>query len=174
LKLLSTNGAKMFDTNKIIDRYRNEILSTVIADFITLGQGVAGTQALASEKIDLFLNAIQSWVGQIEAVFNRFGIPRLMEINNIKDYYPKLTAGKVKKSDVDQLTKNLLIMSQAGMDLFPSDNVDRHVRDELGIPAKSDEDDEFFESTHLAELAVLEGKNKTPKANINDTTGAID
>ena len=172
LTLLSSNGAKMFDTNKIIERYRNEILSTVIADFITLGQGVAGTQALAETKVELFLNAIESWVGQVESVFNRFAIPRLLELNGITTNLPTLQAEEVKQSDVDQFSKNLLILSQAGMDLFPSDSVDEFVRNKMGLPAKSDKDDEWFQAAHEAELESLIMDQKLPKPNINDTTGA--
>ena len=171
IELLSSNGGKMFDTNKIIDRYRNEILSTVIADFITLGQGVAGTQALAQTKVDLFLNAIQSWVGQIEAVFNRFAIPRLMKINGITTDFPTLSAGKIKKTDVDQLAKNLLILSQAGMDLFPSESMDEHIRREVGLPKKTEQETDYFDEVHDQELENLK-PDALPKPNINDTTGA--
>lgn len=171
LSLLSSTGSKMFDTNKIIDRYRNEMLSTVIADFISLGQGVAGTQALAQTKVDLFLNAIQSWVGQIEAVFNRFAIPRLLKVNGIQDNLPKLKAEKIKKTDIDQLVKNLLILSQAGMDLFPSESVDEFVRSEVGLPDKTDKDDEFFNATHEAELEAQELAANPPPPNSGTTTG---
>lgn len=171
LSLLSSTGAKMFDTNKIIDRYRNEMLSTVIADFISLGQGVAGTQALAQTKVDLFLNAIQSWVGQIESVFNRFAIPRLLKVNGIEDKLPKLKAEKIKKTDIDQLVKNLLILSQAGMDLFPSESVDAHVRSEVGLPDKTAKDDEFFNATHEAELEAQELAANPPPPNSGTTTG---
>ncbi len=173
MKLLSSSGAKMFDTNKIIERYRNEILSTVIADFITLGQGVAGTQALAQTKVDLFLDAIQSWVGQIESVFNRFAIPRLLRLNGIKDNFPKLEAGKVKKTDIDQLSKNLLILAQAGMDVFPSDSMDEFVRNAVGLPDKTAEDEDWFDTAHELDLEEREAKVKsTGKPNVNDTGGA--
>lgn len=169
LSLLSSNGAKMFDTNKIIQRYKDEILSTVIADFISLGQGVAGTQALAQTKVDLFLNAIQSWVNQISAVFNRFGIPRLMEVNGIKDNIPKLSVEKVKKSDIDQFSKNILILSQAGMDLFPSESMEEFIREEVGLPKKAPEDEEFFNTKHELELENLDPK--IPEPHLNNTTG---
>jgi len=170
LSLLASPGAKQYDTCKIIERYRNEILSTVIADFITLGQGVAGTQALAQTKVDLFLNAIQSWVGQIEAVFNRFAIPRLFEVNGITENLPTLSAEKIKKTDLDQFAKNMLIMSQAGMDLFPSEALDEFVRNLLGLPENTKEDKTWFDEQHEAELESLKPDPK-PDPNVNDTTG---
>jgi len=172
LSLLSSNGAKQFDTNKVIERYRNEILSTVIADFITLGQGVAGTQALAQTKVDLFLNAIQSWVGQIESVFNRFAVPRLFGINNIESELPTIQAEKIKKTDVDQFVKNILILSQAGMDLFPSESLDEYIRTKLRLPEKSAKDDDWFEESHELELEGMNPTDNTEtKPHTNDTTG---
>ena len=174
LSLLSCNGAKMFDTNKTIERYRNEILSTVIADFITLGQGVAGTQALADTKVDLFLNAIESWVKQIEAVFNRFAITHLFKLNGITEKVPTLKATAIKKSDVDQTVKNISMLAQSGMELFPSPVIDAYIRDELNMPLRTKEEDELFskireqEAEKAKPLAPSGGGDKGPETDSSE------
>ncbi len=53
-ELVSTGGARQFDTNAIINRYDAKIAMTVLADFIMLGHQKVGSFALSSDKTELF------------------------------------------------------------------------------------------------------------------------
>ena len=53
-ELVSTGGARQFDTNAIINRYDTKIAMTVLADFIMLGHQKVGSFALSSDKTELF------------------------------------------------------------------------------------------------------------------------
>ncbi|GAF67643.1 unnamed protein product, partial [marine sediment metagenome] len=79
LELLSTGGKRNFDTNEIVNRFKQDIAMTVLADFILLGHKGVGSYALASSKTKLFATAIGTWVDVIQDVFNKTAIPRLFD-----------------------------------------------------------------------------------------------
>ncbi len=81
LTLLSAGNRRTFDTNEIIERYDKRIASTVMADFILLGQGDNGSWALSSDKTRLFSLAIGTYLDIICETFNSQGIPRLIDLN---------------------------------------------------------------------------------------------
>ena len=58
-ELVSTGGARQFDTNAIINRYDTKIAMTVLADFIMLGHQKVGSFALSSDKTELFFSCNQ-------------------------------------------------------------------------------------------------------------------
>lgn len=61
-ELVSTGGARQFDTNAIINRYDTKIAMTVLADFLMLGHNKVGSFALSSDKTELFLSRyLHSW-----------------------------------------------------------------------------------------------------------------
>lgn len=133
-KLLSTGGRRQFDTGKILDRYARNILSTMLADFIMLGQGATGSFALAESKTELFAVAIGSFLDAIAAVFNRFAIPRLLRLNTFTfDEPPVLTHGDIESIDIEKLSESVLRFSNAGMD-FSDEATQRHIRTQLGFP----------------------------------------
>ena len=61
-ELLSTGSRRQFDTNQVIDRYDKRIATTVLADFVMLGQQAVGSFALASSKTKIFALAIGTYL----------------------------------------------------------------------------------------------------------------
>ena len=49
-QLMSSGGARQFDTNAIIQRYEQRILMSVLADFILVGHQAQGSYALHTDK----------------------------------------------------------------------------------------------------------------------------
>lgn len=118
LKLLSSGGDRQFDTNDIVNRYKQDIAATVLADFILLGQQNVGSFALASSKTEIFGAAIGAWMDSIVEVFNRFMIPRLFTLNNFKvDNLPRLSHSDIESHDLEQLKGLLSVLFDAGMKL---------------------------------------------------------
>lgn len=140
LELLSTGGARQFDTNKIIDRYDTRMAMTVLADFIFLGHQQTGSFALSSNKTELFSMAIGSYLDIICQTFNSQGIPRLIDINGkhfegITDY-PKLIHGDIEDQDIEKLAKYIKEMAGIGI-LIPDDELEDFVRQVGHLPERT-------------------------------------
>lgn len=134
LELLSSSGARQFDTNEIISRYDKRIAATVMADFIMLGQDKVGSYSLSSDKTDMFAVALGAWLKSICDVLNRFAIPRLLKINNMPlEHAPEFAVSDVEKEDIEKTLEGVSKMVLAGV-LPPDEDVENKVRDLLDLP----------------------------------------
>ena len=141
LELLSAGNRRQFDTNQIIERYDKRIATTVIADFVMLGQDGVGSYALSSDKTRLFALAIGTYLDIICEVFNNQGIPRLIDINGdhfkgITDY-PKLVHGDIEDANLDKLGAFISQMVTAGI-LIPDETLEDFVRRAGNLPERDE------------------------------------
>lgn len=144
-KLLSTGGRRQFDTVKIVDRYDRRIASTMLADFILLGQeGRTGSFALAESKTALFAVAIGAFLDSIAQVFNRFAIPRLLRLNTFPNEggNPVMVHGDIESIDIDKLGDYVVKLFQAGLTLT-DEKTERFLRMSGGLPEREDDDPAF-------------------------------
>lgn len=140
-KLVSTGGARQFNTNDIIARYEQRMLQTVLADWVMLGHTQRGTQTLSQSKIDVFTSAISAWCQQIADVVNRYAIPRLLALNGMTPTtLPYLTHEKLNEPDLKELAPFITSLAAAGMPLFPDADIENHFRDLLDVPELTDEE----------------------------------
>jgi hypothetical protein len=140
LALLSTGGARQFDTSAIVGRYDSRIAMTVLADFVLLGHEKTGSWALASSKTNLFATALGAWLGSICDVFNRVAIPRLFALNTFRvTELPTLTHGDIESLDLSEIAQLITALSGAGAQLFPDESLERWARQKLGAPAPESE-----------------------------------
>lgn len=141
MKLLSTGGARQFDTNAIINRYDTKMAQTVMADFIMLGHENVGSFALSSDKTELFSMAIGAFLDVICETFNNQGIPSLIDINGSKfdgiTDYPYLSHGDINDRDITQLSTFLKDMIGVGV-LVPDEDLEDYVRDAAHLPERTD------------------------------------
>jgi hypothetical protein len=90
-----------------IQRYKLDILTSVIADFLVVGQssgGGKGTQTVGISKIDIFFQAIAGWLESIAAVLNRQLLPRIWELNNLDpDLMPEFSPDMTQRIDLNDL-----------------------------------------------------------------------
>lgn len=120
LKLLTSGGRRQFDTDKVIQRYDQRILMTVLADFLMLGHQKVGSFALSSDKTNLFGVALGAWLDSICAVVNRHAIPRLFKLNGRRtDRLPSLTHGDIESPDLTELGEYISKISGTGVRLNP-------------------------------------------------------
>ena len=139
LELLASSGKRQFDTNAIIDRYDKRIATSVLADFVMLGQQQVGSFALADSKTKIFALAIGAYLDVICEVFNNQGIPRLIDLNGehfkgITDY-PKMVHGDIEEVDLTQFSTYIKDMIGAGV-LVPDEQLEAEVRRVGGLPEK--------------------------------------
>ena len=139
LELLASSGKRQFDTNAIIERYDKRIATTVLADFIMLGQQQVGSFALADSKTKIFALAIGTYLNIICEVFNNQGIPRLIDLNgdHFKGItnYPKMTHGDIDEQDIVQFATYIKEMVGIGV-LEPDEELEKEVRRVGGLPEK--------------------------------------
>lgn len=91
-KLMSSGGARQFDTNAVIARRTSQMTMALLADFLTLGHGATGSYALSKDKTELFEIAISAWLDMIANVIVDQAFLPLMQLNAID---PALTPGLV-------------------------------------------------------------------------------
>lgn len=134
LQLLTTLGRRSFDLNATIQRMNKIIATSMLADFVLIGQESVGSFALASSKTKMFSVAIGSYMDEITEQFNRVLIPRLFALNGKSpDELPKLTHGDIETIDLDELAKFVNALSGTGMDLT-GEAVREHLGAQAGLP----------------------------------------
>ena len=139
LELLASGSKRQFDTNAIIDRYDKRIATSVLADFVMLGQQQVGSFALADSKTHIFALAIGTYLDVICEVFNNQGIPRLIDLNGdhfkgITDY-PKMVHGDIEDKDLTQFAAFIKEMVGTGI-IVPDEALEEEVRRVGGLPEK--------------------------------------
>ena len=142
LELLASGSKRNFDTNVIIERYNKLMATTVLADFIFLGQQQVGSFALSSNKTKLFSVAIGTYLDVICEVFNNQAIPRLIDLNGdhfkgITDY-PKMVHTDIEDPNLIQLGDFIQKMVGCGV-LFPDEGLDDYVRQAAHLPERLDD-----------------------------------
>lgn len=142
LELLASSGKRQFDTNAIIERWDKRIATTVLADFIMLGQQQVGSFALADSKTKIFALAIGAYLEVICEVFNNQAIPRLIDANDkfkgITDY-PHMTHGDIEEVDIVQLATYIEKLVGVGL-LTPDEELEKMLRRAGNLPEKLDSD----------------------------------
>lgn len=145
LTLMSAAGAGA-DTGAIIERYDRQIATSVLADFLFLGQSAVGSFALSSDKTDLFAAAVGVFADSIQDTFNRHFVPRLMMLNGYdRGVWPRMQHGDIETPDLAALSSFISSLAAAGMPVFPDREVENHLRKVSGLPLAPDEgaDDDF-------------------------------
>jgi hypothetical protein len=140
LTLLTTQGSETGNIGTMIERKSREILQVCLAEFIMLGAGKAGSFALSQTKVDLFLQAIGSYLDSIEEVLNRNAIPRLFALNpQFKvDEFPKIRHGDIKDMDLNNMSNYISKLIGAGA-IQPDDELSDYLRQAAGLPPAVEE-----------------------------------
>lgn len=134
--LLSSGSKRSFNTNAIVNRYRQEIAMSVMADFILLGHERVGSFALASSKTKLFSTAIGSWLSSISDVFNKHAITRLLVLNGLSGEV-SLEHGDIETVDLQILGDYIGRLSSAGIDV---EKVEDYLFEQANIPLGKERD----------------------------------
>ncbi len=140
LELLTSGSRRQFDTNAIIDRYDKRIATSVLADFVMMGQNQVGSFALADSKTKVFALAIGTYLDVICEVFNNQAIPRLIDVNGdhfkgITDY-PKMKHGDIEDVDLTQIASFIKEMVGIGA-IVPDEELEEFIRRAGGLPDKA-------------------------------------
>jgi len=139
-ELMSSSGARQFDTNAIIQRYEQRILMSVLADFILVGHEQTGSYSLHTDKTGIFRAALNSITKMIADTLNRHAIPKLFELNSWKlRELPEIKASEIDPPDLTQLAQFISSTAGAGMQWFPDAELEKFMRDIARLPEMPDE-----------------------------------
>ena len=132
-KLISVEGSKQFDTDKVINRYENKILMTYLADVLKMGQDSVGSFALSDNKTNLLAVGIKAILNEILDVINRDLIPQTIALNGMKlDHnLPKISSGDLDDRDLEKLGKFIQQVTSVN-----AMEVDESLSDALRVEAK--------------------------------------
>ena len=155
-KLTTPETAQRSTTvNETIERHKVEMLTTLLCDFITMGHEVRGTNNLGVIKLDLFMSSLEGFLHQIGEVLNRYALTRLWEINNLDpDLMPRFVPDMPQRLDLDGMGGFIKDLADAGMPLFPDEELQSYLRDAAGLPElTSPEAESRADEVHEAETA---------------------
>ncbi|MCP4604444.1 MAG: hypothetical protein GY847_28635, partial [Proteobacteria bacterium] len=169
-KLMSSGGSKQIDTGATKTFYKNDILQSVMAQFIALGSQSVGSFALASSQTELFGAAMGGIMDNITATFNSQIIEPLLKLNEVpQEYFPKLVHGDIETPNLAEL--GTYIQALASANLLPTHDgaLQRKVLEVAGLPLpeEGEEDmDDFVEpSVQIPQKPVPvadEGEEEVP------------
>lgn len=139
LELLSSGGSRNFDTGAIIDRYNKMIATSMLADFVLLGQGNVGSFALGSQKLESWQMIVESIALSISEVFNKHAIDKLLRLNGIKcENPPRLAFGSVARADLSTLAPYLSALADSGILSMDDPDLEAWARLQADIPPLSE------------------------------------
>lgn len=171
-ELLSTGGARQFNTEDVVQRYDQRIAMTVLADFILLGSTGQGSWALSSDKTNLFSVAIGAWMQTIADPFNRYAIPRLMALNSWPEHEsPELVPGDIETPPLADLADYISKLSASGFPLFPNEDLEDHLMEVASFPEISDEVRRQMEEQREMDAAMAQ---ETAQAQLEATRAAAE
>lgn len=168
------------DPEKSINHHNKEILISVLAQFLELGQSSnGGSKALSENHSDIFLKGLESIANTIKNEINTNLIKELVDMNfdNVT-IYPKLDYSGITTVDVAALGTAYSQLVTAGA-INPTDEDQQYLRAAMGLPARSQEDiDEQKEQDEANKEKIqtdLENKKKeTIIPNQDETDDGVD
>lgn len=164
--LMTTGGKRNFDTNAIITRHEQRIAQTVAADFIFLGLTGVGSNALSTDKTDLFGLAIGTILDSIVQVFNKKAIPMLFKLNAFSGLtaLPTLEHDPIEPPDLLKLSTFMTSLTQSGATLFPNDQLLNHLLELAGLPPIPEETLQAMAASRQQQTDMAQAQLETQKA----------
>jgi 2'-5' RNA ligase len=136
LELLTTGGSRQIDTDKVIRRYENRMTTSVLADFLMIGQDSVGSYAMVDVKSELFGVAIDAILDLLCEVMNRYAIPRLLSLNGMKPAkLPKIAHSSAGRIDLRVVGEFLTNLSIAGAPIPWTEKLMEHLFRAGALPA---------------------------------------
>lgn len=133
--IVSVTGQKAYDTTSIINRYSQEILICLFADFLSLGSNGSGSFSLAESKVSQVEMAIESKLIEIQDQLNHDLVPQIFALNGWDTTVtPYFEFGKIAKQDLDVLSKFIQRIGAVGV-LSQDANTINWIAEQAGMPS---------------------------------------
>lgn len=116
LKIENVTGKSSFDIDGIIRRYTLEILTSLFADFLSLGSSGGGSFSLAESKMDVIQTVIEARLNEIKSQINHQLVRTLFEYNGWDtEVMPEIEFGEVGRFSLDEVSKWVQRIKATGM-----------------------------------------------------------
>lgn len=153
--VVSITGSKSYDIHKIIQRYQDEIKTSLYAMFLFAGQGGGGSFALSDNLGKFADEVVRSKLEEIRDVLNHKLIPYLFELNGWEtEVYPMFEYGDVSIPSLDERGKYLQRVAAVGLVAYTAKNINS-VAEWGGLSDRLDED------LSVEEVKDYVGKNES-------------
>ena len=132
---LKSPGNKVVDTDKTITRCSTQIMRSVLAQFLTLGQGRTGSFALGESQKSLWQLATNGRLDTLDEEINRYVVPPLFALNEFPGItgYPQIKHSDPGEIDLVALTPFIRVLGEMGyIDLTQEALEHMHAR--AGLP----------------------------------------
>lgn len=149
LELLSSSGARQFDTTEIISRYENRMATSVLADLVMMGQDKVGSYALSVTKKDLFAASLGAYLDIISSVIDTQLTPVIWDLNGFKGDPPKLCHGTIETIDLQTLGTFINMIGRVGAPI-DWETALPFLNDQAGLPEVHDPENYDFTQRSLS------------------------
>lgn len=148
ITLLSASGTRAIDTNQVIIRHQQDLVRTVLADFLLLGSGDRGSFALAKSKTELFLKSIEGYINVIRQQLNNKWIKTLWDLNGFpEEKCPEIVTGQLAPVNLEELGA---FIRDSGLLAAADMKTENYLREVAGLPQLTEE--EFQDSQTLRDF----------------------
>jgi len=124
---------QLYDIKGSIEHHDQQILRSILAQFISLGSRSGGSYALSQDQSDFFLMALRATAKEICDTINIHGIRQLVDYNFQTDKYPKLAVSDLDYVDVVKLSQAINQLASAGA-LTMDDGIEIEMRRIMHLP----------------------------------------
>jgi phage gp29-like protein len=174
-EIVNSTGQKSYDVEAIIKRLNKEILTTLYADFLIMGQDGGGSFALSESKLSVVQIIIRSKLAEIRDVLNHHLVPMLFKANGWKtEVYPTFEFDEVSKPSLAEFAKAWQQIS-ATMGIAKTAKNINYVAERMGLPDMVPEDiskDALFELLSGGESRVGDGMKSGLGSGTGNATGS--
>ena len=135
-ELLRGGGERQIDHVDLIRMFESRIATTLLMQFLLLGQGQTGSFALSADQTDILGVMLGGVCDGIAAAFTEQAIRPLCALNGIDPAdMPALTHGPIDGPDLTSLATLLRETIAAGL-LTPDADLEAHIRDVADLPKR--------------------------------------
>lgn len=155
LTLLSTGGTRQFDTDAVIRRYSNELVTAFLAQVMRTGQDATGAYALSQTMSDMFVASLAAHLDIIQTAVNEQAVRRLLEVNGLDvRIAPTVKHGDIEAADIARIGAYLVQLSNAGL-LEDTPALRVFLHELAGIPVPSEDEIEERMAEREAKAAEI-------------------
>lgn len=137
LKQLPSPGKRLVDFNDTIKMLRNQLLTAVSAQFMLLGQGETGSNALSKTQEESMRMAIDYLHASWCHVMNHQAIPRLMKLNGYDDpsLWPSFHIDPIKRDLSPDYLNYVKVLTELGF-MSPDEDINHIFKKMLSLPVE--------------------------------------
>jgi hypothetical protein len=137
ISLMTSGGRNVLETDPIVKRYKSEMLMSMLASLLELGQNSRVSFSLAESDTDLLAMAIDHILTTIDEVIDREATPPLMRLNDWpEDKAPEHTHGDIEKEDIKKVADYFVALAGVGA-IVPSPEDEDHFRELGDLPRRT-------------------------------------